>query len=678
MKITYEWLKEYTDIELTPQELADLLTRLGFESSAAGKAGGNHVIDVEVTSNRPDCLCVLGLAREVAAFTGSGLRVPESKLLEEDRIEKKVSVEIETELCPRYCARLVEGVKVGPSPGWLRMKLEAVGLRPVNNVVDITNYVLMEFGQPLHAFDYDCLNGRKIVVRCALKDEKLITLDEIERKLEPWMMVIADAKVPVALAGIMGGLDTEVTDKTAAVLLESACFNSSSIRRTAKHLQMETEASYRFQRKADIQGTSNAVDRAARLICEIAGGKAAGGIIDCYPAKYAGKKVTLRLSMLNKILGISFSSDYVGSQLDRLGFDWNEKGGKFEVSIPGFRRDVEREIDLIEEIVRHYGYDKIPETIPSGRIPVRSEDKPAEVTKSIRETLTASGLSEIVNHGLINEKLADVFASGETLVKVKNPLSEEQSVMRPSLLPGILKTIGTNINRGVENVRVYEVGNVFHSGGDAKFPVEQVLVGAGITGFHDGDWRRKKEKADFYDAKGVLENLFGSLGISGWEFAPYEGRLFTPGESAFVKVEDCLSGMIGKVEDSVLEMFGIEKDIYVFEMNFDVLMSHVQTVRKYKALPRYPASFRDIAVIVPERVKSGDMVSAIMDAGKSVVEKVEIFDMYRGKQVPDGCKSAAYAISYRADDRTLTDNEVDKLHSKISQRLVSEFGGHLR
>ncbi len=678
MKITYEWLKEYVDVKLTPQEFAELLTRLGFESSVAGKAGDSHVIDVEVTSNRPDCLCVLGLAREVAAFTGSGLRVPESKPAEEeDRIEKKVSVEIGTELCSRYCARLVEGVKVGPSPGWLMEKLEAVGLRPVNNIVDVTNYVLMEFGQPLHAFDYDCLNGREIIVRCAGKGEKLITLDEVERKLEPWMMVIADAKVPVALAGIMGGLDTEVTDKTTTVLLESACFNSSSIRRTAKHLQVETEASYRFQRKADIQGTANAVDRAARLMCEIAGGKAAGGIIGYYPEKCGEKKVVLRLSRLNKILGISFSSDYVGSQLGRLGFDWNENGGKFEVSIPGFRRDVEREIDLIEEIARHYGYDKIPETIPAGRIPVWSEDRPAEVLKNIQKVLTASGLSEIINHGLINEKLADVFAPGGTLGKVRNPLSEEQSVMRPSLLPGILRTIGTNINRGVENVRVYEVGNVFRSGG-GRFPVEQMFVGAGITGFHDGDWRRKKEKVDFYDAKGVLENLLGALGISGWTLAPYNGRLFTPGESALVKVKGCLSGMIGKVEDSVIEMFGIEKDIYVFEMNFDVLMSYVKTDRKYKALPRYPASFRDIAIIVPERVNSGDMVSAVIDEGKSVVEKVEIFDMYRGKQVPDGCKSMAYAITYRADDRTLTDNEVDEFHNKISQRLVSEFGGRLR
>ncbi len=678
MKITYEWLKEYVNVELTPRELAGKLTMLGFECFVEGKVNGEQVLDVEITANRPDCLCVLGLAREISAVTGTGLTTPEVKLIEDGgEVGEMVSVEIKTELCSRYCARVISGVKVDSSPEWLRRKLEAVGMRPINNIVDITNYVLMELGHPLHAFDYDSLQGKKIIVRCSRKGERFITLDEVERKLEPSMMVIADEKVPVALAGIMGGFETEVTGRTSTVLLEGAYFDASSVRRTSKHLQIETEASYRFQRTADIEGVGLAIDRAASLIREIAGGKAVKGMVDCYPRKHKKKEVCLRLSRLNRILGAELNSDYVSEQLRNLGFEKTEEDGKFTVTVPSFRRDIHREIDVIEEVARHYGYDRISPTIPSGRIPTGVEDKSAEAVEVARRMLASSGLMEVINHGLISEKWAKAFAPGNDLLKVRNPLTEEQSVMRSSLLPGLLRTLNVNASRGVVNVRVFEIGNVFSTGsGDA--PTERVSVGAALTGFQVGDWEKSEKGLDFYDLKGVLENLLEAFGIDNWRLVPYEGNSFVPAQSAAVKIADSELGIMGKLKDGVKEIFDVEKDVYAFELDFEFLLNYMKGSTKFEAVPKYPASFRDIAVIVPEKVTNGDIVSAIRDEGMGIVENVELFDLYRGRQVPQGHKSMAYSIAYRAGDRTLTDDEVGEVHRKISERLVSEFEGRIR
>lgn len=679
MKITYEWLKEYVNTGLVPRELAEKLTMLGFECSVEGKVNGEQVLDVEITANRPDCLCVLGLAREISAVTGAGLVTPEVKLIEDGGdVREMVTVEIKTELCSRYCARVISDVKVDSSPEWLRRKLEAVGLRPINNVVDITNYVLMELGHPLHAFDYDCIRGKKIVVRCAEKGEKFVALDEIERKLESWMLVIADENLPVALAGIMGGLESEVTDGTKTILLESAYFDPSSVRKTSKYLQVETEASYRFQRKADIEGIVSAIDRTAQLIQEIAGGRVAKGMVDCYPRKHKKKEVCFRLSRLNRILGTEMDSDYVSERLRNLGFEKTEEDGKFTITVPSFRRDIHREIDVIEEVARHYGYGRIPSTIPSGRIPPGVEDKFAEAVEAARRMLASSGLMEIINHGIISEKWAKVFAPGKDLLRVRNPLTEEQSVMRSSLLPGLLKTLNVNASRGVANVRVFEIGSIFSTGSGDSSPAERVSVGAAITGSQAGKWEKREIKLDFYDLKGVLKNLLEVFGIGNWSLGLYEGSSFVPAQSAAVRIADCGIGVMGKLNDDVRETFDINENVYVFELDFEFLAGHTSGEVKFKPLPKYPASFRDIAIVVSEEVKSADIVSVLMGDGECVVAGVELFDVYRGKQIPHGQKSLAYSITYRASDRTLTDAEVDELHEKISGGLISQFGGQIR
>ncbi len=676
MKITYEWLKEYVNIGLVPRELAGKLTMLGFECSVEGKINGEQVLDVEITANRPDCLCVLGLAREISAATGAGLVTPEVKLIEDgSEIDEMVAVEIKTELCSRYCARVISDVKVDSSPEWLRRRLEAVGLRPINNVVDITNYVLIELGHPLHAFDYDCLQGKKIIVRCSRKGEKLVTLDEVERKLEPSMMVIADEKVPVALAGIMGGLESEVTDRTKTILLESAYFAPFSVRKTSKYLQVETEASYRFQRKADIEGMVSAIDRTAQLIQEIAGGRIARGIVDCYPHRVKKREVELRLSRLEKLLGVELSPDYVENQLQALGFEARREAKKFTVSIPGFRRDIEREVDLIEEIARHYGYDRIPSTIPAGRLTPGSEDRHAEVLESTRGILTACGLTEVINHSLINEKWTELLDLNKPLVNVLNPLSEEQRVLRPSLLPGLLQTLSINVSHGVKSVWIFEAGNVFHR----NLPiVERESLGVAIMGSRARNWSRAEETTDFYDLKGVLENFLAGLKIVNWKLIPYTGKFFSHVESAVVKFGDSELGVIGKVCDEVKETFDIDENVYAFELDFEFLAGHASGEVKFKPLPKYPASFRDIAIVVPEEVKSADIVSVLMGDGEDVVAGVELFDVYCGRQIPHGRKSLAYSITYRASDRTLTDAEVDELHEKISSGLVSQFGARIR
>ncbi len=661
MKISYEWLKEYVDVKDSPEELSEKLTMLGFEASSEGRRGKHHVIGVEVTSNRPDCLCVLGLAREISALTTTQLRLPEQTLDENGGdIAKSISVEVNSELCSRYCARLITDVKVGPSPEFLREKLEAVGIRSINNVVDITNYVLMEMGHPLHAFDRELLGGRKIIVRCAEEGEKIITLDGMERKLESWMLIIADGKKPVAVAGIMGGLQSEVMERTRNIVLEGAYFDPHVVRKTSKRLQLETESSYRFQRKADIGATLSAIDRAAHFIQEIAGGRIAKGAIDYYPQKVKEREVHLRLSRLNRVLGIKLNSSYVEKKLHSLGFEVRPQDKEFIVSIPSFRRDIEREIDLIEEIARFYGYKRIPSTIPGGRIPHISEDRVAKMAKTARNILTGCGLTEVINHALVNEKW--VGNLNRPVIRIINPLSEEQSILRTSLIPGLLRTLGLNITRGVRNVSVFELGNVYESR-----DIERLSLGVAIMGHH----------ADFYDLKGVIENLFAEFRILNWSLAPYSGKSLASTESAAVKIGDCELGVIGRVCDGLREEFDID-ETYIFELSFVDLVNHAGVDMKFRPLPKYPASFRDIAIVVPDEERCADIMSVIMDEGKGVVERVDLFDVYRGEQIPEGRKSMAFSIIYRVNDRTLKDDEVDELHEKISQELTSRFSGHIR
>lgn len=661
MKISYEWLKEYVDLKASPEELAEKLTMLGFEGSSEGRVGKHHVIDVEVTANRPDCLCIVGLAREISALTTTQLKLPEPTLNENGGdIAESTSVEVSSELCSRYCARLITDVKVEPSPAFMREKLESIGIRSVNNVVDITNYVLMEMGHPLHAFDWEKLQGGKIIVRCAEEGEKVITIDGVERNLKPSMLIIADGKKPVAIAGVMGGLQSEVTQRTKTILLESAYFDPFSVRKTSKSLQLETESSYRFQRKADIEATVPAIDRVAHFIQEIAGGKIAKGIIDYFPHKIEERKVHLRLSRLNQILGLRLSSDYVEGKLHSLGFEVHRQDREFAVSIPSFRRDIEREIDLIEEIARLYGYDRIPTTIPGGRIPPGSEDRFSKMAKTTRKILTGCGLAEVISHGLVNEKWASNF--NRPVVKIMNPLSEEQSILRPTLIPGLLKTLSLNMTRGVANVRIFELGNVYE-----PRDTERLSLAAAIMG----------DQADFYDLKGAMENVFSGLGIFDSSLAPYSGKSLAPAESAVVTIGDCELGVIGKVCDELMGEFDID-ETYIFELNFVELLNHARVDVRFTPLPKYPASFRDIAIVVPEDVRYADLMSVIMDEGKGTVEKAEIFDVYRGEQVPEERKSMAFSIIYRLSDRTLKDDEVNELHERISQKLAAQFNGYIR
>jgi phenylalanyl-tRNA synthetase beta chain len=655
-------------------------------------------VEVDLTPNRPDCASVIGIAREIAGVVRQPLTLPVQAAVIENT-SNDFSVEIEaSELCPRYAGRLIKDVKIGPSPWWLRKRLLSVGLRPINNIVDITNFVMLEYGQPLHAFDFDNLAGKKIVVRAPRQNEMTFaTLDDAERQLDSEMLMICDGEKPIAVAGIMGGLNSEVSGTTTNILLESACFNPVSVRKTARKLNLATDASYRFERGVDPDGTINALNRAVELMCEIAGGQAPDDGLDCYPGKTELPPLSLSVSRTSGLLGIDLKAEEIVDLLESIGISCSLKDkDKLTVHPPSFRVDIEREADLVEEVARLYGYNNIPATLPEVKLSYPEQDSNRLRRLKIAERLTSIGYTEAINYSFISEKhteMMNIPANDERLdaVRLLNPLSEDQSVMRTMLLPGLLENVKRNINHQKTAIKMFEIGKVFTPAGINVQPREKTMLAGVLSGNRHGESSTlhfKQEPVDIFEVKGGVEFIISEMEL---------GRISEEGAIRFTHPEnggnehfaekgyslDIMSGSLklgslGKLTAEVLRRFSIKHDVYYFDLEYDRLCEQQTISKHFSSLPVYPSVKRDIALVVSENVSAGELLAKVRNSPDKLIESCEIFDLFQGAKIPEGYKSVALTITYRSQTKTLTEKNVEKSHSKIVRLLTDEFGGSFR
>ncbi|MFC1927458.1 phenylalanine--tRNA ligase subunit beta [Chloroflexota bacterium] len=655
---------------------------------AASAYLGDVVFDLDITPNRPDCLSVLGIAREIAALTGESLRLPQVDYEETEKsIDSLASVDVvNPDLCPRYCAGLVTGIKIGPSPGWLQRRLNSCGMRPINNVVDVANYVMLEYGQPLHAFDYDKLEGRQIVVRRAGAGETITTLDGSRRTLNPDILVIADKEGAVAVAGIMGGLDSEVTDRTDTILLESANFNQASIRRGCNHLQFQSEASIRFEKGLSSELPLVPLKRATQLFLEVAGGRAAKGIIDVYPGKSEAKLISLTGRELKRLSGLKLNIDEITAVLKLLGFECQEgaSDSQIVVSAPYWRSDIRCPADLVEEVARIVGYDKVPMTRLSSSLPAQKsklslEARQSELKDTLRNILTGLGFQEILTYSLVSlEKLQKLWPELEPKIpplKVANPMTREQEYLRTSLRAGLLAALAHNQKFEQAGIRLFEIGKVFLPQGK-DLPEERETLCALLSGTGtELSWQTDGESLDFFDAKGVVESFLNQLGLkASFEHSDDEGLY--PGRGADVIVEDDKVGIVGDAHPRVVQAFELSNTVSLVEIDLDKLLSKIAMTRGYESIPRFPSVSRDVALVIDEQV-TYRRVEEIIESFP-LVTKITLFDLYRGEQIAEGKKSFAIRIVYQSPSRTLTDREVDQTQKQMLGKLADELGATLR
>ncbi|MDD2273403.1 MAG: phenylalanine--tRNA ligase subunit beta [Desulfuromonadaceae bacterium] len=641
------------------------------------------IFEIGLTPNRSDCLSVVGIARDIAAKLDLKIKHPHSTLVEgSEKVDSIIGVTVEnTELCPRYAARYISGCKIAPSPEWLVKRLGDIGIRSINNVVDVTNLIMMELGQPLHAFDCQQLAGNRIVVRTAEDGELFTTLDNQQRVLNSADLVVCDAERPVALAGVMGGLNSEIESTTTSILLESAFFKPSAIRKTSKRLGLHTESSHRFERGIDIDGVGRALDRAASLIVELAGGVLANGSIDVYPGKSERTAIAFRPEKANELIGINLERAVILDILTRLECHiTNCADGSVAVIPPHYRIDIEREIDLIEEIARLNGYDKIPATMPIARVVSDRPSRHQETERRVRDLLVNNGMTEIINFSFTAPDAAGKLLLSEDdprhiAIKLANPLVDEQSVMRTTLLPGLLETTARNMNFRSLDLKLFEMRRVYFPGDGEDMPREPLCIVGAITGSRDGDgWSRPNEAVDFFDAKGIVETVLDALDVGGVSWVtentePY----FHPGKSCRVFSGREQIGSVGELHPLVQKNFEIEKPVFCFELNFEKLVQLSKTKKTILAPSKFPDSSRDIAMLIPEELAAVKIVECIRMEKSKEIEHVQIFDVYRGKGVPDGYKSVAVRIRYRSFERTLAEEEISALHKKIVTSLTDKL-----
>jgi phenylalanyl-tRNA synthetase beta chain len=715
MNISYNWLRELTGTSFGPREVAERLTMVGLAVDNVHEAGDDFVLDVEVPSNRPDCLSHLGIAREVAVIEEVEVSLP-NKLPEPatGRTETFASVRIENDrLCPRYAARVVRGVKIAPSPDWLVKRLEVIGQRPINNVADITNYVMHEQGQPLHAFDLAKLRGPRIIVRRARPGEKMTTLDGTERELDEQMLVIADAERAVALAGVMGGEETEISRETEDVLIESAYFDPASVRRTSRVLGLSTEASRRFERGADYGGVLRAQERCVTLICEIAGGTATENALDAYPKRIKPRDVSLRPERVEALTGLQLSTAVMERILSGLGFaersrgtsseaEWSLRDGVVEEMpvdlsaalrfvAPTWRPDIAIEEDLVEEVARHAGYEKIATRLPASGL--AGEYQPDEGRKrAIRHALTCCGFDEAISFSFIDAarserfELVPGFADGEQsegrFVTLINPIIEDTAQMRPTLLPGLLESVRHNFNHGTRDVRLFEMGHIFAAHAErTELPDEResfalVAMGADLA---EGRAAQARELG-FYDLKGALEAAVDAMNLAPLSFEAARVKHLREGQSARVVIdkEKRAIGTIGRLDDRIATAYKFRQPVYVAEIDLSALLSLPEVPVLYRPLPRYPSVVRDLSLLVKRSVQFADLTGAIADQRLEYCRSVKLVDIYEGANVPEGKRSVTLRMEYRADERTLRDEEVDEMHARLVAALSESFGAELR
>jgi len=684
MLISCNWLRELTGTKLSPEEIRDRLTNVGLAVDAVESRGEDAVLDVEVPSNRGDCLSHIGIARELAVIEKSKVQSPKFKVENaKDKTSEFGAVEIrDSDLCPRYAARVVRGVKIAPSPDWLVKKLETIGQRPINNVADITNFVLHEFGQPLHAFDLAKLAGKKIVVRRASKGESIKTLDGVDRKLDEQMLVIADAKEPVAVAGVMGGESSEISNLTADVLIESAYFDAASVRRTSKLLGLHTEASHRFERGTDPEGVIAAQERCVALICEIAGGVATADALDVYPNPIKSKSVALRPERVESITSLQVEIDEIRRILTALGFQLAEEASGLSFTVPSWRHDVSIEEDLVEEVARHTGYDKIETSLPPAHH--AGEYHSSELRKrALRLALSALGFGEAINFSFIeltNQfEPIPAFNAETALVTLKNPIIEEASRMRQTLLPGLLNSIRHNLNHGIRDVCLFELGRVFGSNEAGALPVERecfALVATG--GVLEANHALPARELDFFDLKGAVEAAIEGMNLSPLSFAAATIKHLRPGQSASISADGSRVGSIGRLADSISTEYKFRQPVLVAELDLTTLLEIKARPVLYKPLPRFPSIVRDVSLLVVRAVTVAELFKAATDQSAPHFVGVTFVGTYEGEGIPDNKRSVTLRFEYRADDRTMRDEEVDAIHWPLVEALKEKFGAEVR
>lgn len=682
MLLPYTWLQEFLDLTLSPHDTADLLTLLGLEVEAQEEVSGSPVFDIKVTPNRGDCLSAIGIARELSASLQLLLRLPEPQMIEGGMpVGQCAAVEISApDLCPRYSARVIRNVKLGPSPGWLQQRLIQCGVRPINNAVDVTNLVMLELGQPLHAFDAELVHAKPggdvptIIVRRANPGEKMTTLDGEERALTPEMLVIADGTRAVALAGVMGGSNSEINDRTKTILLESAHFNPLSIRRTSKALGLSSEASYRFERRVDPDVTVTAVNRAAALIAELSGGEVAPGVIDVQPEPYQPVVLQVRVERVNRLLGTSLTAEEMATYLRRLLMKVDVvDSAAIRMEAPSFRGDIVIEDDVAEEVARMHGYDNIaPQTVAVGDSGGRMLPS-MKLEAQARRILLACGLNETVNFSLQgpDEMPMSGFAADDPLMEavvIRNPKAEDHSRLRTSMISSMLDLLSRNWRRGLREVQAFELGRVYLPQAGEKLPDERHAIGlAMLMGPHPVGWG--KERIDFYSLKGIIETLLDGIHVSDISYIPAEHPSLMPGETAAVMANGQQIGIFGRVRPSVQENWGLPKESFVGELDLEAILHLKRSDPAYDAVSRYPAVQRDLALLVPRTCAAAEVERTLREQAGEVLEQLSLFDVYEGKSLPTGTRSLAYSLTLRAGDRTLTDPEVDPIMSNIEEAL---------
>lgn len=684
MFISYKWLGELTGTKLKPEEIRERLTNVGLAVDAVEQRGEDFVLDVEVPSNRGDCLSHVGIARELAVMEKSEVQSPKSKIPESNgKTADLTSVTIDDpDLCPRYAARIIRGAKIGPSPAWLVKKLETIGQRAINNVADITNYVLHQLGQPLHAFDLAKLDEQRIVVRRARRGEKIKTLDGVERTLDEQMLVIADASRPVAVAGVMGGEESEISNVTTDILIESAYFNSQSVRRTAKLLGLNTEASHRFERGTDPEGVIRAQERCVALICELAGGTATEDAFDAYPKPVKSREVILRPPRVEAITSLRVETEEMQRVLAALGFEQRaQDGAALRFTVPSWRHDVSIEEDLVEEVARHAGYAQIQEALPPANS--AGEYHSTESRKrALRTALAARSYDEAISFSFVEQTndfdLIPAFATSEAVV-LTNPIIEDASRMRQTLLPGLLKSVQHNINHGTRNVGLLELGRIFASIQKEELPEEREAMALVATGGLMLAGRAQPERdLDFYDIKGALESAIEAMSLPPLEFEASEIKHLRPGQSATISVSGHRVGSIGRLSEAAAGPYKFRQAVFVAEVDLTALLDASELPVLYSQLPRFPSIVRDVSLLVDRKITRATLMQAIGGQQPAHFVRSEFVGTYEGEGIPDDKRSLTFRLEYRADDRTLRDDEVDEIHWRVVEALKQQFNAEVR
>ncbi len=635
------------------------------------------IIDIAVTPNRGDCLSVYGIAREVAALTGRPLKELQPQVKEElaESADQIIKINIhDPDGCPRYAGRVIRNVKIGPSPEWMQKRLMAVGFRPINNIVDITNYVLAEIGHPLHAFDLKFIKGNEINVRPSKEGDVFVTLDDKERRLPENTVMICDAERPVAIGGIMGGQNSEVSEQTTDILLESAYFKPERIAMSSKKLGLSTDASQHFERGADPENVIRAINYAAALMERLADGAVAKGIVDVYPAPVKEKRIPLNVEKINRVLGTDFSEQTIREKLESIQLTIENN----EVIVPTFRHDLSIVEDLAEEVARLVNYSNLPArqyTTTFYEMPLSEQENRLQF---LRSEMLALGLQEIFTQSMVRQAEAQLF--NERPIAIKNPVSDDMAFMRPSLFAGMLKAVSHNLNRNNKNLRFFEIGRIFTSFDGKNLPEQPYALAVVITGSrHVPAWNVPEQAVDFYDIKGYLEAFLHKLFLDNYQIILYDKTGYMEkDQTVAVKINDDLIAVCGKLSADVCEKFEIEKDVYGFELNVDLLQKYLVFDRQFKPIPRFPYSERDVAFLLDEEILAADVVEFVQKNGGSLLKSVEVFDVYQGKNIPEGKRSIALRLRYQSNERTLSDKEVDQYFQQIINKTIKHFSASLR